>query len=77
VVKAGSAALEEAGDDDKRVFADYFAERVRGGPGDGFGDGEERVVFALAEILRAEELRQADELGAGLGGLAHAGDSLG
>jgi len=66
VIQAGSAAFEEAGDDDERVFTNEFAKRGCGGTGEGFGDGEERVVFALAKVLRAEELRQADELGADL-----------
>ena len=66
VVEAGGAALEEAGDDDELVLADDLAEGGGGGAGDGLGDGEEGVVFALAEVLGAEELGQADELGAGL-----------
>ena len=77
VVEAGGAALEEAGDDYERVFADEFTERSGGGAGDGFGDGEERVIFALAEILCAEEFGQADEFCAGLCGFAHASDCLG
>ena len=53
-----------------------FSSRTTGGEarggwaGDGLGEGEEGVVFALAEVLGAEELGQADELRAGAGGFA-------
>jgi len=39
---------------------------------DGFGEIEESDVFALAEVLRAEELRQADNVCAFAGGFADA-----
>ena len=77
VVQAGGAALEEGSDDDELVLADDGGERGGRGAGDGLGEVEESVVLALAEVLRAEELRQADEPGTVLGGLAHAGHGLG
>jgi hypothetical protein len=42
------------------------------GTGDRFGEAEEGVVFALAEVLGAEELGEADELGALAGGFVDA-----
>jgi len=77
VVEAGGAALEEAGDEDDLVLAGDGGECACGGAGDGFGEGEEGVVFALAEVLGAEELGEADEVCAGESGLAGAGDGLG
>ena len=74
VVEAGGAALEEAGDEDDAGFAADAGEDVGGGAGDGFGEVEEGVVFALAEVLGAEELGEADEGGALAGGFV---DSLG
>ena len=67
VVEAGGAALEEAGDEGDLVFADDGGEALRAGAGDGLGEVEEGVVLTLAEVLGAEELGQADELGAGAG----------
>ena len=40
------------------------------GPGMDSADVEEGVVFALAEVLGAEELGEADDVGAGAGGFA-------
>jgi hypothetical protein len=39
-------------------------ELLRGGPGDRLREIEQRRVFALAEILRLEELGQANDVGA-------------
>ena len=72
VVEAGGAALEEAGDEDDAGFAADAGEDVGGGAGDGLGEAEEGVVFALAEVLGAEELGEADELGALAGGFVDA-----
>ncbi len=77
VVEAGGAALEERGDDDELVLADDRGEGGCGRAGNGFGDGKQGVVFALAEVLGAEEFGEADEGGASLGGFADAGDGLG
>ncbi len=77
VIQARGAALEEGSDDDEGVLADDGGERGGRGAGDGLGEVEEGVVLALAEVLRAEELGQADESSAVPGGLAHAGDGLG
>ena len=72
VVEAGGAALEEAGDEDDAGFAADAGEDVGGGAGDGLGEAEEGVVFALAEVLGAEELGEADEVGALAGGFVDA-----
>ena len=72
VVEAGGAAFEEAGDEDDAGFAADAGEGVGGGAGDGLGEAEEGVVFALAEVLGAEELGEADELGALAGGFVDA-----
>ena len=73
VVQAGGAPLEERRDDhDVRPRAPW-RERIGGGAGDGLGQIEQRGVLALAEVLRAEEFRQTDDLGALAGGLAHPG----
>ena len=72
VVEAGGAALEEAGDEDDAGLAADAGEGVGGGAGDGLGEAEEGVVLALAEVLGAEELGEADELGALAGGFVDA-----
>ncbi len=70
VIKPGRAALKERGDDDDFFFAGDCAEAFGAGTGDGLGEIEERGVFALAEILRAKELGQADDVRAFAGGFA-------
>ena len=68
MIEAWGAAFEEAGYKDDAGFAAYAGEDVGGGAGDGFGEAEEVVVFALAEVLGAEELGEADDIGAKAGG---------
>ena len=72
VVEAGGAAFEEGSDDDDFFFAGDGAEALGAWAGDGLGEVEEGDVFALAEVLRAEELGQADDVGAFTGGFADA-----
>ncbi len=72
VVEAGGSALEEAGYEDYAGLAANSGEDVGGGAGDGLGEAEEVVVFALAEVLGAEELGEADELGSLAGGFVDA-----
>ncbi len=76
VVEAGGAAFEEGGDEDDAVFAGYGGEGLGGRAGDGFGEVEEGVIFALAEVLGAEELGEADEVRAEVGGLLDAADGF-
>ena len=54
VVEAGGSALEEAGYEDDLLFADYGGQALRAWAGDGLGESEEGVVFALAEVLGGE-----------------------
>ncbi len=70
VIEAWGAALKEAGDESDVFLANDRSETSCAGTGDGLGQGEERVVLALAEVLRAEEFRQANDLRAGAGRLA-------
>src|SRR6202034_2076002 len=67
VIEAGGSALEEAGYEDYAGLAADSGEDVGRGAGDGLGEAEEVVVFALAEVLGAEELGEDDDLCA-LGG---------
>ena len=54
--------LEEGGDNHHTQLGGEGLERTRGGAGHRFGQGEELVVFSLAEILAPEELLQTDDL---------------
>jgi hypothetical protein len=63
VIEAGGAALEEAGYEDDAGFAADAGKDVGGRAGNGFSEVEEGVVFALAEVLGAEELGEADKGG--------------
>jgi len=76
VIEAGGSALEERGDEDNAGLAADAGEDVGGGAGNGFREIEEGVVFALAEVLRAEELGEADEGGSLTGSLVDALGSL-
>ena len=77
VVQPRRAAFKEAGDECDLVVADDFGKSRGAGAGDGFRDAEEFMLFALAEVLRAEEFGQADELCAAFSGFTYAGDCLG
>ena len=70
VVETGGAALEQGSYQYDFFIFDDLAEDGGGGSGDGLGGVEESVLFALAEVLGAEELREADDIGTGAGGLA-------
>ena len=54
VIKAGCAALKQACNQHQAVLAHHFAEGRGGWPWNRFGRGEECVIFALAEVLRAK-----------------------
>jgi len=62
--------MEETGDQGNLFVADDGSEALGAGPGDGLGQREKGVVLALAEILGAKQLRQANDPGAGAGSLA-------
>ncbi len=76
VIEALGALLEERGDDHDLGVARHLGERLGRRPGDRFGELEELVILALAEVARTEELLQADDLGAPLCGFANALDRL-
>ena len=54
----------------RRSSRGQLAQRLGGRAGDGLGQVEVVVIFFAAEVLRAEQLLQADDLRAALGGLA-------
>ncbi len=74
VIEAGGAALKKRDDDGYFQLAGEGTEAGRTGSGNRLGEVEQRGVFALAEILGAEELGQADDLSTAAGRLAHVGD---
>ena len=61
------------------VLREYpeLAERVGRRPRDAFGQGEEPVLFALAEVLRPEQFLQTNDLRSPGSGLAHAFNGFG
>ena len=71
VIQPGRAPLEQRRDDDHLQFARDLAERFGRRSGNRLGQVEQfRVLFA-AEILRAEQLLQANDLRAARGGFAN------
>ncbi len=72
VVDAGGAALEQRCDDHYAQIARHRAECARRGPGTGSARSKEVGVFFAAEILRAKELLQTNDLSAAPGGFADA-----
>ena len=70
VIDARRALLEERGDqDDRRSASPACGKSSVVGPGIGSARSNRCSVFALAEILRPEKLRQADDLRAARRGL--------
>ena len=66
------AALEDGADDDDAELARELGEALGGGTGNRLGEVERSAVFLAAEILRAEEFLDADDLRAPSGGFADA-----
>src|SRR5262249_45955921 len=62
VVEAGRALLEDGDDDRDPRLLRGAAERLRARAGDRLREAEERLVLLLAEVRRAVELGQADDL---------------
>ena len=60
VVDAGGAAFEQRRDEDDLLFARGLGQRLGRRSGDRLGQIEVGVVFALAEVLAAKQLGQAD-----------------
>jgi hypothetical protein len=69
VIEAAGALLKERGDDHDLVFLRQLLEGCGARAGDALRELEIVVVLALAEILRAEELLGANDLGTLLRGL--------
>jgi len=76
-VKARAPFFEKGSDDDHPAFTRQLRHRVRARPGNLLRELEVFVVLHLAEVLRGEELLQADDLRAAIGGFAHLGQGLG
>ena len=76
VINAGRAFLEKRRDDHDAGFPRDFLQLSRRRPGNFFGQREVGVVFRLAKILRAKQLRQANDLRALLRRVANARDRL-
>jgi len=77
VVKPRRAPLKERGDDRDPQLAGYLGEARRRGTGNLLSQIEKAQILALAEVLRAEKLRQADDVGAQPRRLADALDGSG
>ena len=76
VIEAGGALFEQRRDDDDAQFGGQRAEAVGGRARDGFGEIEQAGVFFAAEILRAEQFLQADDLRALARGFADLFDGM-
>src|SRR6266567_1322826 len=61
VVEAGRASLEQRRDHYDAVLLRNFSQRFRRRARYRFGQIEERVVLALGDVMRAEQLRKANE----------------
>ena len=77
VVHARAAPLEHGANDRHVQFACQARQRFRGRAGHRFGQGEQLRVLLAAEVLRAEQLLEADDLRPAAGGLADAPLGLG
>ena len=71
MIKPGRPALEEGSDHHHLFLPRDSGKPLRGRARDGLRQIEERGIFALAEILSAEELRQADDVCAAARGFAN------
>jgi hypothetical protein len=62
VIKTGGATFKERRDDHDAELRGPPLQLLGRRPGNGLGQIEEPRVFALAEVLRAKELRQANDV---------------
>ncbi len=72
VVQAGRAALKQGSDYDHVVLPRNRGEALSARPGNRLGRCEQRMIFALTEVLCTEEFRQAHEFGTGFGRIRNA-----
>jgi hypothetical protein len=63
VIEASRAALKERGDNDSACFASHLANRRGARSGNSFGKVEQTCILALAKVLRAKKLGQANDIG--------------
>ena len=71
VIDARRAPLEERGDDNRAGLAGDLRQRLGGRPGNFLRQREVFVILDLAEVLGAEQLRQADDIRSLARGLPH------
>src|SRR6202020_1163704 len=72
VINPGSALLEQRCDHYDAVLASRSGEFVARWTGNRFSQIKERMIFALAEVLRLKQFRKADDLRATSGRICHA-----
>src|SRR5262249_9905233 len=72
VINARGSFLEERSNQDDTVFSCGGGQLFAAWAGDGLGQIEQRMVFTLAEVLRLEKLRQANDIRATLSGVSNA-----
>ena len=77
VIEARGAPLKQRRDDDDLQLARQLAQRLGGRAGNRLGQIEQLGVLLAAEILRAEQFLQADDLRPARGGLADSPLGLG
>src|SRR5580700_10160186 len=77
VIDAGCALLKQRRNQDDAMLPRRRRKFFAAGAGDGFGQVEQRMIFALTKILALEQFGQADDLRSASGGVAHAFQSLG
>jgi hypothetical protein len=77
MIKTRSALLEKRCDDNGATFSRHRPQLLRRRPWNFLGQSKVGMIFRLAEILRAEEFRQTNNLRALLACFAHAGNRLG
>ena len=76
VVNAGGTFFEEGSDDHDPMLARGRGNFLAGRAGNRFGQVEQRMILALAEILGLKKLRQADDLGPASGSVGKPGDGF-
>src|SRR6266403_762734 len=76
VINARRALFEERGHEHDFILARGSGKSFCGGTGDWFGEIEQRCILALAEVLRLEQFRQADDVGTALGRIGNAVERL-
>ena len=76
VIDAGSTFFKERGNKNDSIAACGGCKLFRTRAGNRLGEIEERVIFALAKILRLKKFRQTDDLRAASGSVGNAAQGL-